>query len=70
MKIIVLILFLLYGLIPVFVLAYGITVTVLSKKHKIGDLSQVEFSGHLSRTIDEFECNIDDMRKKIRNFRQ
>ena len=57
-------------LIPTFAVAFGITATILDKKHKIGELSYVEFSKRHERTLEQFECSRKDLDRTVDRLKQ
>ena len=60
----------LFTLIPTFAIAYGITATVLDRKHKLGEFSYVEFFKHQSRTLEQFECSERDLEKTVSELKR
>lgn len=61
----VILFFVVFALAPTLMVAFGFTTLKLEDKHRIGDLSNVEFSKHQMRTIQQYECNEKELEKEL-----
>ena len=57
-------------IVPTLSIAFGITAMILDRKHKIGDLSYVEFTKHYAQTITQFECSKKELKRTVTELKK
>ena len=57
-------------IIPTLSVAFGVTATILDRKHKIGEQTDVEFSKHHTRIIEQFETSEKAMEKTVKDLKK
>ncbi len=60
----------LFFIVPTLSCAFGITAMILDRKHKIGDLSYVEFTKHHAQTITQFECSQKELKRAVTELKK
>lgn len=55
-------------IVPVIALAFAFAMHNLAKKHRLGDVSYVEYSRYKTEVIEEYECSKKSMEQLLKNI--